>query len=184
MSYRITFGLAMVTLWSLLWFSITPFAGAALPQIEPQQIPKPILTFPHQVLGTLKKPNNCTGNLTITLNESWYIPSNTSIPPALAPANNTVTGFQNRTLATAPIDPNTGNFVLNWSEFKGANRMPWGTGTTTQGQATTVYRFLTLLVTGQSIIGVPQPQVLIQFLGNESSKDLRTVTVNCSLIGG
>lgn len=183
MIYRIGVGLAGVALLFFFLGAITPFAGAALPQLEQPKLPTPTLTSPHKVMGTLKKPSNCTGNLTITLQESWYAPTNTGTPPALAPAGNTLTGFQNRNLATAPIDPNTGNFVLNWAEFKSANRMPWGAATTTQGQPTTAYRFLTLLVTGPGMVGVPQPQVLIQFLGNESVKDVRTIVVNCIPFG-
>jgi hypothetical protein len=174
-------GYAAVMCFCILLGGTQDNALAAQPQLEKPQLPP--LTFPHQVLGSIKKPTNCAGNLSITLKESWYVPSNNATPPALMPAGNTLAGLQNRDLGTAPIDPATGNFTINWSEGRHAGRMPWVSARTTQGQPVTAYRFLTLLVVGPGIVGVPQPQVLLQFLGNESTKDVRAINVNCIPFG-
>ena len=176
-------GLVVVTCCCIVLGAVHHDAPAALPELERPQIPSMNLTFPHQVVGTLKKPTNCAGNLSISLTESWYVPSNNASPPALAPAGNTLVGLQSRTLGTSPIDPSTGNFAINWAEWKSADRMPWVSARNAQGQTVMAYRLLTLLVAGPNIVGFPQPQVLIQFLGNETAKDVRAINVNCIPFG-
>jgi hypothetical protein len=177
-------GYVAVTCSFIILGALNHSVPAAQPELERPQLPPLNLTFPHQVVGTLKKPTNCAGNLNVSLRESWYVPSNNASPPALTPAAaNSLIGLQNRTLGTSPIDPNTGNFAINWSEFKSADRMPWVAVRNQQGQTVTAYRLLTLLVAGPNIIGIPQPQVLIQFLGNETTKDIRAINVNCVPFG-
>jgi hypothetical protein len=74
-------------------------------------------------------------------------------------------------------------------EVNALDRMPWFTARHAQtGQNVIAYRVLTLHVvgggspgsTGTTIMsGFPQPDPIITFIGNETTKNVRTIQVNC-----
>lgn len=143
--------------------------------------------YPHHVVGSLSKLTSCGTNLTVVLRESWYVANNIDLSGAtfnLVPAGNTLVGLTTRTLGSAPVDPSTGKFDVQWSEPYLLGRVPWGTARHVQtGAQVTAYRVLTLQIIGGAgggvATGTPQPLPIITFFGNEASKNVGGLTGYC-----
>ncbi len=182
---------------ALSWTTHVAVAQGLKGQLDPNKrelpsmpsTPTVSVKVPHHVLGTLKNPHNCGTNSTVSLSESWYVASDTRRPPTLVPAGNTLAGnFQVRTIGSAQIDPTTGNFDVQWMEVNALDRMPWILARHAQtGQPIIAYRVLMLGVVGSVpvssgtgiVAGTPSPEPLITFIGNETSKNVRFISVTC-----
>lgn len=182
---------------ALSWTTPVAIAQGLKNQLDPNKrelpsmpsTPTVSVKVPHHVLGTLKNPHNCGTNTTVSLSESWYVASDTRRPPTLVPAGNSLAGnFQVRPIGSPQVDPNTGNFDIQWMEVNALDRMPWISARNAQtGQPTIAYRVLLLGVVGSVPVssgtaimaGTPSPEPLITFIGNETSKNVRFISVTC-----
>lgn len=146
----------------------------------------------HILLETFRSPDNCGTSPTISMSESWHIAGSNNNSPAFAPAApKRLTGLHPRTLGSAPVDPSIGNFDIQWMEENDMDRMSWvSTRHLETGQPVIAYRVLTLLAGGSGappgapgttvLIGTPVPDPILMFTGNETSKNMRRVTVTCT----
>ena len=166
--------------------------GGATSPILAQTLKEPLgsnikpAPLPRHVVGTVKLSNTCGSNLTIFLEEKWFIDSNSDpVLSGLVLAGNTLVGLTTRTLGSSPVDPTTGNFDVQWSEIIYPLGVPWITARHAQtGETVSAYRILTLYLTGGNRIGFVKPPPAITFFGTEASKNVGLITVTCVDMGG